>query len=204
MNCWNDSFSYYNLGINGSLPPRLRNERIWNSTAYLQGKPGNNIVLDLVNEFLNNEFKCKFQNTSFKLLCMIIILFVYVQFTIIYTSILPANLKNCHGQYSESQVSRCSKIVGTVGKSLENVFQNELIQSYIPNASATGGSSRQKIKKFVEEYHNGGLFEDRGERFHSGFENFKHKVVVKNPEKLHARLLKYVKSLENEEYVYKE
>lgn len=96
------------------------------------------------------------------------------------------------------------QIVGTVGKSLENVFQNELIQSYIPNASATGGSSRQKIKKLVEEYHNGGLFEDRGERFHSGFENFKHKVVVKNPEKLHARLLKYVKSLENEEYVYKE
>lgn len=64
-----------------------------------------------------------------------------------------------------------SKIVGTVGKSLENVFQNELIQSYIPNASATGGSSRQKIKKFVEEYHNEGLFEDRGERSHSGFEN---------------------------------
>lgn len=177
MNCWNDSFSYYNLGINGSLPPRLRNERIWNRTANLQGKPGNNIV---------------------------IILFVYVQFTIIYTSILPANLKNCHGQYSESQVSRCSKIVGTVGKSLEDVFQNELIQSYIPNASATGGSSRQKIKKFVEEYHNEGLFEDRGERFHSGCENFKHKVVVKNLEKLQARLLKYVKSLENEEYIYKE
>lgn len=197
MNCWNDSFSYHNLGINGSLIPRLRNELIWNSTAILQGKPCNNIGLDLVNEFLNSEFKCKFQNTSFRLLCMFIILFVYVQFTVIDTSILPANLKNCHGQYSESQVSRCSKIVGTVGKSLENVFQNELIQSYIPNASATGGSSRQKIKKFVEEYHNEGLFEDRGERFHSGFENFKHKVVVKYPEKLQVRLLKYVKSLEN-------
>lgn len=48
-------------------------------------------------------------------------------YRVIDTSILPANLKNCHGQYSESQVSRCSKIVGTVGKSLENVFQNELI-----------------------------------------------------------------------------
>lgn len=55
----------------------------------------------------------------------------------------------------------------------------------------------KKIKKFVEEYHNEGLFEDRGERFHSGFENFKHKVVVKYPEKLQVRLLKYVKSLEN-------
>lgn len=44
-------------GINGSLPPRLRNELIWNSTANLQGIPGNNIALDFVNEFLNNQFK---------------------------------------------------------------------------------------------------------------------------------------------------
>lgn len=86
MNCWNDSFSYHNLGINGSLPPRLRNELIWNSTANLQGKPGNNIALDFVNEFLNNQFKCKFQNTSVKLLCMFIILFVYVQFTVYFDS----------------------------------------------------------------------------------------------------------------------
>ena len=32
---------------------------MWNSTANLVGKPGHNIALDLVNEFLNNEFKCK-------------------------------------------------------------------------------------------------------------------------------------------------
>lgn len=52
-----------------------------------------------------------------------------------------------------------------------------------------------KIQKFVQDYHNEGLFKDRGERFHSRLENFKHKIT--------ARLLKYVKSLENEEYVYK-
>ena len=32
---------------------------MWNSTANLVGKPGHKIALDLVNEFLNNEFKCK-------------------------------------------------------------------------------------------------------------------------------------------------
>lgn len=42
------------------VPPRLRNELIWNSTANLVGKPGHNIALDLVNEFLNNEYKCKY------------------------------------------------------------------------------------------------------------------------------------------------
>lgn len=36
-------------GVSGCLPPRLRKELIWNSTAYLVGKPGHNIALNLVN-----------------------------------------------------------------------------------------------------------------------------------------------------------
>lgn len=47
-------------GVSGCLPPRLRNELIWNGTANLVGKPGHNIALDLLNEFLNNEFKWKY------------------------------------------------------------------------------------------------------------------------------------------------
>lgn len=63
--------------------------------------------------------------------------------------ILLDNLKNCHGQYSESQVSKYNKTGRTFGKTLENVFQNELIQSYNPKASATGDSFR-KFKKFAQ------------------------------------------------------
>jgi hypothetical protein len=51
----------YISGVNGWLPERLRNEMMWNSTANLVGKPGHNIALDLVNEFLNNEFKGKYK-----------------------------------------------------------------------------------------------------------------------------------------------
>lgn len=47
-------------GVSGCLPPRLRNELMWNGTANLVGKPGHNIALDLLNDFLNNEFKCKY------------------------------------------------------------------------------------------------------------------------------------------------
>lgn len=53
-----------------------------------------------------------------------------------------ANLKNCHGQYTEMQISRCSKIVGSIGKAIEDIFQNDVIQDYIPNAAATDGSSK--------------------------------------------------------------
>ena len=113
-----------------------------------------------------------------------------------------AYLKNCHGQYTEMQISRCSKIVGGIGKAIEDIFQNDVIQDYIPNAAATDGSSKSKIKKFVEEYRHEDLFKDKGERHHHGFENFKHEISVNNPEKLNARLKKYVKALENEEFLY--
>ncbi|XP_048736103.2 uncharacterized protein LOC125651518 [Ostrea edulis] len=175
---WNHNHNKYLIlghrllgGVSGCLPPRLRNEVIWNSTANLTGKPGHNIALDLVNEFLNNEFK--------------------------------SNLKNSHGQYTDAQVSRCSHLVGSVGKSIEDIFQSDIIQDYIPKATTTDGSSRPKIKKFIDEYSGENLFEDDGERHHTGFENFEHKVGVNNPEKLKARLQKYGKSMENEEYIFK-
>lgn len=114
-----------------------------------------------------------------------------------------ANLKNCHGQYSEIQISRCSKIVGSVGKSIDNIFQTEVIQDYVPKASSSDGSSMSEIKNFVEEYGSEDLFKDKdGHRHHHGYAHFEHKICVKNPEKLNCRLKKYVKALENEEFLY--
>lgn len=111
-------------------------------------------------------------------------------------------MKNCHGQYTDAQVSRCSKIVGSIGKAVEEIFSTEVINDYIPKASATDGRSRSKINKFIQEYKGELLFTDTRERHHTSFHNFEHKITIKNPEKLNARLQKYVKNLENEEYIY--
>jgi hypothetical protein len=43
--------------VAGFLPKRLREDLIWNRVANLSGLPGRNLPLDLVNEFMNNEFK---------------------------------------------------------------------------------------------------------------------------------------------------
>lgn len=51
-----------------------------------------------------------------------------------------ANLKNSHGQYTETQVSRCSKIVGSVGKAIEEILQVNVIQDYIPRSPSSDGS----------------------------------------------------------------
>lgn len=45
------------LGMNGWWPKRLRHEIKWNRTANLRGGHGNNLELDLVNEFQNRNFK---------------------------------------------------------------------------------------------------------------------------------------------------
>ncbi|XP_052223855.1 uncharacterized protein LOC127839505 [Dreissena polymorpha] len=52
-----NSIWYIFPAINGWLPERLRNDLIWNRTVNLRGGIGNNLEADLVNEFLNREFK---------------------------------------------------------------------------------------------------------------------------------------------------
>nr|XP_002736791.1 PREDICTED: uncharacterized protein LOC100378528 [Saccoglossus kowalevskii] len=50
-------------GINGWMTQRISHELKYNRTANLTGGAGHNIPLDLVNEFLNNEFKDNLKHT---------------------------------------------------------------------------------------------------------------------------------------------
>ncbi|KAI8493895.1 hypothetical protein Bbelb_282420 [Branchiostoma belcheri] len=52
-----DSIIKYFSGIGGFLPARLRHDLIWNRTGNIKGCPGRDVGLDLINEFLNNDFK---------------------------------------------------------------------------------------------------------------------------------------------------
>ena len=47
----------YFAGMVGWWPPRLCAEVKWNRTANVVGGWGNNLELDLINEFLNADFK---------------------------------------------------------------------------------------------------------------------------------------------------
>jgi hypothetical protein len=44
--------------------------------------------------------------------------------------LILANLKNCHGQYSDNQISRCRKIGGSLGKGVEEVFSHTIMDKY--------------------------------------------------------------------------
>jgi len=43
--------------VSGCVPERLVHELTWERVANVNGGKGKNIGLDLVNEFLNNDFK---------------------------------------------------------------------------------------------------------------------------------------------------
>ncbi len=48
---------YLFVDTGGAQPERVIQELTWERVANLQGMPGHNIALDLLNEFLNNDFK---------------------------------------------------------------------------------------------------------------------------------------------------
>ena len=52
--------TYVFAGVRGFYPERIRKEITWNRVANLAGGAGNNLELDLINEFLNKEFKGTF------------------------------------------------------------------------------------------------------------------------------------------------
>ncbi|KAI8493076.1 hypothetical protein Bbelb_290800 [Branchiostoma belcheri] len=62
-----NSIIKYFSGTRGFLPARLRHGLIWNRTGNIKGGPGRDVGLDLINEFLNNDFKVDCWNVERKL-----------------------------------------------------------------------------------------------------------------------------------------
>ena len=67
-------------------------------------------------------------------------------------------LKNSHGQYSENQVARCSRITGSLGKSVEDVFQHNIIDRHISSSKSSTFSDNINMSKFLHIYLKENLF----------------------------------------------
>ncbi|KAK3101689.1 hypothetical protein FSP39_005507 [Pinctada imbricata] len=155
--------------INGFLPERLAKELVWNSTANLSGLPGHNVALDLVNEFLNNDFK--------------------------------TNLKDSKGHYTETNVKRCSRLVGGIGNDLDMVFE-DIVDKKIHQSKKKDVDNHKAIVKFLSLYSAEDLFTFQYDgRSFKGYENFHHRIQIKNKHKLKERLQKYSSQLDKEQSI---
>ena len=78
-------------------------------------------------------------------LCSKLCTYWFINAIMIHILIL-ANLKNCHGQYSDNQISRCSKIGGSLGNGVEEVFSHTIMDKY-GHTSKTSHFSDKKMYK---------------------------------------------------------
>ena len=116
--------------------------------------------------------------------------------------LILANLKNCHGQYSDNQISRCSKIGGSLGKGVEEVFSHTIMDKYGHISKTCDFSDKKNVQKFILLYKNEHLFQKNNTvRFHKGFEEVTNIIHVKEPQKLQCRFTKYSIGLDKEKYV---
>ena len=63
--------------------------------------------------------------------------------------LILASLKNCHGQYFDNQISRCSKIGGSLGKGVEEVFSHTIMDKYGHTSKTSDFSDKKNVSFFT-------------------------------------------------------
>ena len=116
-------------------------------------------------------------------------------------TLFSANLKNSHGQYSDNQVARCSRITGNLGKSVEEVFQHNIIDRHISSSKSSTFSDNINMSKFIHTYLKENLFQKMKGRKFKGLENLMNNICLKKPADLQKRLTKYSIQLDKERYL---
>ena len=82
-------------------------------------------------------------------------------------------LKNSRGQYSEAQITRCSRLGGGFGKEIDRMFNAAMFgyDSYTKQRKHTSKYA-QDIIRFAEEFKEDGLFEYCPPREHDSFPQY--------------------------------
>jgi hypothetical protein len=119
----------------------------------------------------------------------------------IFFSWQTVGLKNSHGQYSDNQVARCSRITGSLGKSVEELFQHNIIDRHISSSKSSTFSDNINMSKFLHTYLKENLFKKMKGRKFKGLENRINNICLKKPAELQERLTKYSKQLDKERYI---
>ncbi|XP_053406393.1 uncharacterized protein LOC123566698 [Mercenaria mercenaria] len=107
------------------------------------------------------------------------------------------NLKHCHGRYTDTDVSRRSKMVGALGCSLKGAYAEAFGETHFHQTNKkTFGKYENDVAKFIEEYKDDNLFNIQPGRHHQGFEGFSASQPVSNPENLIRRLQGHSKNID--------
>lgn len=111
-------------------------------------------------------------------------------------SLFIETLKHAHGQYTDDTVWRAGKIVGSLAKSLDEVFHLNIAESELDGTNRKRHNYQEDIEAFVQEYWDDALFDIIPGRHHNTYKGFRNKIEIKNHEQFKCRLMKYSNKLD--------
>ena len=111
-------------------------------------------------------------------------------------------MKHSRGRYTEAQADRAGRIVGPLGRDIDEIFVSKIGES-MQHHGKDDPKYNTQVLEFVEDYHTKQLFDFIPGRQHPSFPQYQYKTTIKNPEKLKFRLEAYSKRLDQERMVQK-
>jgi hypothetical protein len=111
-------------------------DSMWNRTVNLAGGPGRNLECDIVNEFLNKEFKGRYH--EYELLYNYYLLkttTVYISdyYLVHYSQLKTELLKDAGGNLTEETIYRHSQLAGSLGRLIDRAYA-ESVETRLPES----------------------------------------------------------------------
>lgn len=105
-------------------------------------------------------------------------------------------LQHAHGNYTKATIARAGKMVGSLGKALDDAFQENVAETSVQESFRKKCDYSEDVSIFVERFLECGLFDNVVGRKHHTYQNFNGKANFNKPEELKKRLILYSKKLD--------
>ena len=105
-------------------------------------------------------------------------------------------LKHSRGKYSDAQVYRAGRVVGPMGKALDNVYATTFAENYIIVEKEKEANFHDDVRFFIKNYQNEKLFKHIPGREHASFPKYQYDNSILDPSRIKAKLLENSKRLD--------
>ncbi len=109
---------------------------------------------------------------------------------------ISETLKHAHGNYTSKTIQRAGKMVGPLGKTLDNLFHVKIAGTEMDDGYTKKRDFQVEVESFCADYKEDRLFDKVPGRCHPSFPEYQCDLVIQDPELFKARLQKYAKKLD--------
>ena len=100
------------------------------------------------------------------------------------------NLRDAHGRYTDSTITRAGMMVGALGSALDATYHQNVCDTDVDGSHRKRCDYKNDVKAFCKEYRGDKLFDNIPGRYHSAFPSFRAESAFTDPHKLKERLIR--------------